>query len=576
MSLMLSQPKIDVGAPVTAIAWFDPPVIGPGQLSFYRVTFNALEESIDWSPEIAAPPGLGLKAGARGQVLQPVGVTIEPRTSFNYRARPPAIGDFTVPQFTVIVSGKPIVVPAAVLRVAVGVTAPAPLQPVLEIPSTNLFVGQSAKVRVLMRASTAGSPQVLFQVELGGEGLIVDKGTMRQSVENNVRGGSNFPTFIHETMFTPVTAGKLQAFAQGYCAVPVAPSVVVTNGRPAPPAAPAQYVLLESDPVELSVKPLPKEGELPGFTGAIGAFTVDPPKLATNFLRVGDPVKLSVAVRSATGFARLVAPPAPQVRDWQVLAETAEGEPTRLLQAQGFASFDYTLIPMTAEAQSTPAIPFSCFDPAKATYVDLTIPSLPVTVRSGSAVADPQAILQESASPGETEEELKLSGLASAPGRYVASLAPLQSQPWFPLVQLAPAAAFVGLWGWDRRRQFLEQHPEILRRRRARRALRREWRAVHRAAQALDAPRFATAAVNALRVACAPHFPAEPRALVGSDVLLLLGAQGTENGSAADTVRRLFAATDAAQFAVGAESPAELLVLQPELERILEHLEEKL
>ena len=32
MSLMLSQPKIDVGAPVTAIAWFDPPVIGPGQL----------------------------------------------------------------------------------------------------------------------------------------------------------------------------------------------------------------------------------------------------------------------------------------------------------------------------------------------------------------------------------------------------------------------------------------------------------------------------------------------------------------------------------------------------------------
>ena len=56
MSLMLSQPKIDVGAPVTAIAWFDPPVVGPGQLSFYRVTFNALEESIDWNPEIAAPP----------------------------------------------------------------------------------------------------------------------------------------------------------------------------------------------------------------------------------------------------------------------------------------------------------------------------------------------------------------------------------------------------------------------------------------------------------------------------------------------------------------------------------------
>jgi len=576
MSLMLSQPKIDVGAPVTAIAWFDPPVVGPGQLSFYRVTFNALEESIEWNPAIAAPPGLELKAGARGQVLQPVGVTIEPRTSFNYRARPPAAGDLTVPQFSVTVSGKPIVVPAAGLRVVQGVAAPAPLQPVLEIPVPNLFVGQSAKVRVLMPSSAAGGPQVLFQVELSGDGFIVDKGAMRQSVENTVRGGSNFPTFIHETMFTPVTEGKLIAFAQGYCAVPVTPGVVVTNGRPAVPAAPAQYVLLESEPVELSVKPLPKKGELPGFTGAIGAFTVDPPKLATNLLKVGDPVKLSVAVRSATGFARLVAPPAPQVREWQVLAETAEGEPTRLLQAQGFASFEYTLIPMTEEAQSTPAIPFSCFDPARGAYVDLTIPPLPVTVRPGRAAADWQAILQESATTGEAEETLKLSGLALAPGRYAASLAPLQSQSWFPLVQLAPAAAFIGLWGWDRRRQFLEQHPDILRRRRARRALRREWRAVHRAARAGDVPRFAAAAVSALRVACAPHFPAEPRALVGGDVLQLLGSSEGTNGSAVVAVRRLFSAADAASFAVGAESPADLLVLEPELEQILQRLEERL
>ena len=576
MSLMLSQPKIDVGAPVTAIAWFDPPVVGPGQLSFYRVTFNALEESIEWNPEVGAPPGLELKAGARGQVLQPVGVTIEPRTSFNYRARPSAAGDFSVPQFTVTVSGKPIVVPAAGLRVVAGAAAPAPLQPVLETPITNLFVGQLAKVRVVMPASAAGGAQVLFQVELTGDGFIVDKGTMRQSVENTVRGGSIFPTFILETMLTPVIAGKLRAFAQGYCAVPVVSSVTVTNGRPATPAAPAQYVLLESEPVELNVKPLPKEGQLPGFTGAIGAFTVDPPKLATNFLRVGDPVKLSVAVRSGGGFARLVAPPAPQIREWQVLAETAEGEPTRLLQAQGFASFEYTLIPMTEEAQSTPAIPFSCFDPAHGTYVDLTIPPLPVTVRPGRAAADWQAILQESATTGETEEELKLSGLAPAAGRRAASLAPLQSQSWFPLMQLAPAAAFVGLWGWDRRRQFLEQHPEILRRRHARRALRREWRAVHRAARAGDVPRFAAAAVNALRVACAPHFPAEPRALVGGDVLQLLGATEGANGSAAAAVRRLFAATDADRFAVTSESTIDLLVLGPELERILETLEQRL
>ena len=283
-------------------------------------------------------------------------------------------------------------------------------------------------------------------------------------------------------------------------------------------------------------------------------------------------------MRSGAGFARLVAPPAPRVRDWQVLAATSEGEPARLLQAHGFASFDYTLIPMTEEARSTPPIPFSCFDPARGVYTDLTIPAMPVTVRPGRVPAEWQTILQEASTAGEAEEEFTLSGLAPAPGRSAASLAPLQSQSWFPLVQLAPAAAFVGLWGWDRRRQYLEQHPQNLLRRRARRALRREWRVVRRAARAGDGPRFASAAVSALRVACAPHFPAEPRALVGGDVLQLLGPTDGPDGSAvaAAAVRRLFAVTDALRFSVASESATDLLVLEPELERILERLKERL
>ena len=44
--LMISQPKIDIDSPVSATAVFDPPVAGPGQTAIYRVTFNALEESI--------------------------------------------------------------------------------------------------------------------------------------------------------------------------------------------------------------------------------------------------------------------------------------------------------------------------------------------------------------------------------------------------------------------------------------------------------------------------------------------------------------------------------------------------
>src|SRR5258708_11923038 len=54
MSLMMSQPKLDTTSPVIATASFEPQVIHPGEQSIYRVSLNALEESIEW---IARPGG---------------------------------------------------------------------------------------------------------------------------------------------------------------------------------------------------------------------------------------------------------------------------------------------------------------------------------------------------------------------------------------------------------------------------------------------------------------------------------------------------------------------------------------
>src|ERR1041384_1725455 len=87
MSLMISQPRIELGAPVTPGASFDPPVVRPGELSLYRVTFNALEESIEWPSQLNSQPRLDLRASGHAQVLQMLGPFMEPRTTFNYRVR---------------------------------------------------------------------------------------------------------------------------------------------------------------------------------------------------------------------------------------------------------------------------------------------------------------------------------------------------------------------------------------------------------------------------------------------------------------------------------------------------------
>ena len=78
-----------------------------------------------------------------------------------------------------------------------------------------------------------------------------------------------------------------------------------------------------------------------------------------------------------------------------------------------------------------------------------------------------------------------------------------------------------------------------------------------------------------MQVACAPHYPAEPRALVGSDVLALLSQAGA-NGRAGEVIRRFFTVTDASRFATAGGDAAELLSLEPELERVIEQLEERL
>ena len=596
MSLMLSQPQIAISAEPKATASFDPPVVRPGEQVFYRVVFNALEESVEWPGTIAAPPQLEIRPGAHGQILQMTGSGLEPRTSFNYRVRASSLGTITLPEFVVKVYGKPVTVPAAQLQVVSSSPTNLPPSPrlELELPATNLVVGQPVSARMLLPGAPGGAVQGLGQPQLSGQGFLVDLGAARQRIEMTPRHGTAVPTFIYETTLTPVTTGKLTVFAQGFTAGNRFSGPIIITGTATIPGGPPQYTLLESDPVELNVRPLPTEGELPGFTGAIGTFAVGPPKLATNVLRVGDPVKLSVIVtnRGDGPLARLVAPPPPQAREWQIFAATdfAPAQPVPQPQpappvrpgalappepVQGMVTFNYTLIPLTDAAHATPPIPFSCFDPKTGSYADLTIPSVPVTVRPGAAPADITPLTQPAWPTGEPEKELVLHGLAASRGRVAASLVPPQQQAWFPLVQLVPAVAFFGLVSWDRRRRYLEQHPDVVLRRRARRALRRQRRILRRAARAADASRFAAAAVSAMRVACAPHYPAEPSALVGADVLPLL-PEPDRSGRPGEVVRRFFTVTDATRFGTTPPSAADLLPLHPDLERVLQQLEEKL
>src|SRR5262249_12239523 len=158
--------------------------------------------------------------------------------------------------------------------------------------------------------------------QLVGQGFIVDQSSGKQSIEPMLRNGANALTFVYETILTPIASGKIKFYAQGWhmanrFSAPVIVNNVLVQSGP-------EHILLDSDPVEMTVRPLPVEGRLAGFTGAVGDFSSDTPRLGTNVVRVGEPLRLSVTYRGQGNLARLVPPPVPFSRDWQALGPQAD------------------------------------------------------------------------------------------------------------------------------------------------------------------------------------------------------------------------------------------------------------
>ncbi len=465
--------------------------------------------------------------------------------------------------------------PAARLMVSAQAPSNPPQSLELELARTNVYIGQPVTVRALMKAAAGNVVQGIHDLHFNGEGVLVDQGTARQSISMVPQGSGNLPAYIYEATLSPLVTGDLTISAQGFTAGNRFTGPIIIQGQVTIPGGPPQFLLLDSEPVVLNVRPLPRAGELKGFTGAMGRFTLDPPRLSANRVRAGEIVKLMVTFRGEGNFARLVPPPPPNFTNWQAFTAVPGGAPPPAGAAPTppgpVASFTYTLIPLTTNTSETPAIPFSYFDPDQGKYVDLTIPPLPITVVPGTSTIDEQTLVAMNRESSPDEKKLRLSDVTDATGRTAGSLTPLQQRGWFICVQILPLACFLALWKWDRHRRFLEQHPEIVLRRRALRSLKRERRHLQAAIAAADESAYIAAAIRAMQVAVAPHHAAEPRALVSRDVLEVLDDESERRR----TVQRFFNASDASQFSTTVER-GNLLAEHSQLERVLNELEAKL
>jgi hypothetical protein len=556
----------------TASAEFDPPVASLGQRITYRVVVTAMIEGVSLPDPLPIAPGLALSPSGRGFTYGTGGGALigQPRTTCNYRVSVTATGAYVMPAYTGSANGKPVKIPEARLTV-LPPGAPVPQQPLrltVETPPGDYYIGQSIPMRLVLLDPGNNTVQALAQPQVSGEALMSEMALMRQGREVRPVGGRMVAAHVTVVLVTPVKEGRLQFTGQAFAYLSRPGTAPGFGGG-------LETVLVDSDPVFITVKHLPKEGELPGFTGGIGKFQVELPHASTNEVHAGEPLTLSVIVRGEGNLTRLVPPRVERLRDWQAFPPLADTSGSFNVQARGTVVFTYTLIPLNDRLKATPPIPFCYFDPERKAYVDATIPPVPLKVLASPGGRAAVAEAARLASPGSedpdqvsVEKELVLTGLAEKPGHRVFSLAPLQSRPWFLVFQLVPALALGGVWLWDRRRRHLARHPEIVLKARARRRLSRHLRCMRRAAAARDEAGYVASAVDALREAFAPFEAANPQAVVCSDVLRALPPEERES-RAGQLVRTLFAASDARRFLGQTSNGGGLLALSPELEALL-------
>jgi hypothetical protein len=571
-----TRPSVADPTKLSASAVFEPGVIGMKRFGEYRVTINGARTGIELPEPLPVPEGLVVNDAGRSYGAQISNGQRVETVTYRYSVTAVKPGTYVLPSFTAQVAGVGVTVPAA----QVVVNEPQPgeelyqsARAVLDLPPGEYFVGQSIATRLLLIDSNDELAQAIANVtKPSGDFLFKSQlGARRETFEYQGRKASGLSMPIQ---LTPIKPGESEVSLQAIVFINrVTDSAGATRPRGTMGGFTAQ-AMLDTPPVRVLVRPLPDSGRRRGFTGAIGKFDLGQPQLSATEVQVGDPLTLTVMI-SGIGNLEAISPPLLEGGgQWQTFSPTSDVD-RDALTGRGSKTFTYTLIAKNGEARAVPSIPFSYFDPEKKEYVDLTIPPVPITVK-GAPAPPPEPENTAAATPVPEPEKPKinepmLTGLAETPGRWRRDVLPAAEHGWFWILQGVPALVLVALWLRRRRADFLAAHPEVIRRRHARQAVRRHLSRARSAARARKPEEFVTAGVDAIREAAAPLDTTRAQSLVLEEVLAKLD-ESERSGEPGRIVRKFFETAHTAHFSGHVAEPNGVTELLPQLERTVSSL----
>jgi len=562
-------------AEIRVSATIDPAKLAVGESADLAVAIDGTQSGP--APQIASPDGLQIQAVGPSTNVSIVNGRVTASVTHHFTVIASKAGRYTIGPFGVDVDGKHYDAPAVTLEALAagarsGDGSPSrndQLELSLSLPRTEVYLHERIPLglKLLVGAVRIGDLQY---PAVPGDGFALEKfpepTQRREDTPNGPRQVVDFKTTL-----TPLKTGSLTI---GPATMNM--SVVVQGRRRGPffggffgdETRPTQ---LQSQPITLTVLPLPSEGRPPDFGGAVGHFTFEV-TAAPAEVTAGDPVTVHSVVRG-DGALDGIAPPTIAGGDGFRTYPVQTSQPS---DRNDERTFEQVVIPLRDGPFRLPTLRFSYFDPTSRTYRTIAPSPITLIVRpSAQAKATPQ-IVGAVPAPAPVPQRTETLGrdivfIKDAPGTLRPVGARLYRSPVFWLLQLVPVLAWAAATTYDRRRRRLATDSQYARYTRAGREVRAAL------AHARDVLRRGDP------VGCHDHVAAAVRDYLAAKLALPPGSvleaapQRLRTNGAGDAVATqvtaFFAACEAARFAPRATSASELETTLAQADAIVRALE---
>ena len=311
--------------------------------------------------------------------------------SYAYQLTPAQVGSVNIPPYAFEIGGKRLTsLPLTLQVVKPGAPSPETIQSGSELafiklmlPKKEVYIGEIITLQLQLFARDVVQRIRGFQLlSLPADGFSVGNLTEAQGSQTQI-GNAVYRVIPLVATLRAIKAGSLTL---GPVTVKIAVEIPSRNRRGNPfidifGGGDVRELTLAANPETMQCLPLPTENVPPGFSGAVGNYTMAASAGPTN-VAVGDPITLRVQITGRGALDALTLPEQPNWQDFKTYPATSKIESNDKLELQGAKTFEQVIVPQSTAIKELPPFLFSFFDPEQKRYRTLSQAAMPLVVRT--------------------------------------------------------------------------------------------------------------------------------------------------------------------------------------------------